>query len=100
MVSLEINSTDYIVSCGGLDPTRMSRVQCGPAGKLPDDAPASEWRTRRDGPGLWTEPAQGRRRSRRGRGDVARWGVSAPGCSTPARLAAAAAAMLLLHQQQ
>ena len=51
MVSMEINRTDYIASCGGEDPTRMSRVQCGPAGKLPDDAPASEWRTRRDGPG-------------------------------------------------
>ena len=59
----------------GVSPTRMSRAQYGPAGKLPDDAPASGWRTRRDGPGLRTEPAEGRRRSRRGRGDAAR------GCS-------------------
>ena len=63
MVSLEIKRIDYIASCGGVVPTRMSRVQCGPAGKLPDDAPASGWRTRRDGPGLRTEPAEGRRRA-------------------------------------
>ena len=75
MVSLGINGIDYIAGCDGVSPTRMSRAQCRPAGKLPDDAPASEWRTRRDGPGLRTEPAKGRRRSRRGRGDAAR------GCS-------------------
>ena len=61
MVSLGINSIDnYIVGCDGVSPTRVSRAQCGPAGKLPDDAPASEWRTRRDGPVLRTEPAEGR----------------------------------------
>ena len=65
-------NTDYTMVCGGMDPTRMSRVQCGPAGELPDDAPASEWRTEHNGPGLRTEPAEGRRRSRRGRGDAAR----------------------------
>ena len=58
--------------CGGVNPTRMSRVQCGPAGELPDDAPASEWRTGRNGPGLRTEPAGDRRRSGRERGDAAR----------------------------
>ena len=63
-----IYNTDYTVVCGGVDPTRMSRVQCGPAGELPDDAPASEWRTRRSGPGLRTEPAEDRRRSGRERG--------------------------------
>ena len=72
MVSLEISSIDYIASCGGVNPTRMSRVQCGPAGELPDDAPASEWRTGRNGPGLRTEPAEGRQRRGRERGDEAR----------------------------
>ena len=77
MVSLGINGIDYIAGCYGVSPTRMSRAQCGPAGKLPDDTPTSEWRTRRDGPGPRAEPAEGRRRSRRasGRGDAAR------GCS-------------------
>ena len=50
MVSLEINSIDYIAACGGVSPTRMSRVQCGPAGELSYDAPASEWRTGRGRP--------------------------------------------------
>ena len=75
MISLGINSIDYIAACGGVSPTRMSRVQCWQAGKLPDDAPVPEWRTRRDGPGLRTEPAEGRRRSRHGCRDAAR------GCS-------------------
>ena len=72
MVSLGINSIDYIVACGGVGPTRMSRVQCGPAGELPDDAPAAEWRTGHDGARLRTEPAVGLRSSMRGRGDAAR----------------------------
>ena len=45
-----IYNTDYTVVCGGVYPTRMSRVQCWPAGKLPDNALASEWRTEQNGP--------------------------------------------------
>ena len=33
------SNTDHVAMCGGVNPTRMSLVQCGPAGELPDDAP-------------------------------------------------------------
>ena len=66
-----IYNTGDTVVCGGASPARMSRVQYGQAGKLPDDAPTSEWRTEHNEPGLRTEPAEDRRRSGRERGDAA-----------------------------
>ena len=87
MVSLVINSlslwqgTNYTAECGGNlpqgrqdirpGPTRTSWMQAGPTLKPSEDAPASERSTRRGWPRLRTEPAEGRRRSRRARGDVA-----------------------------
>ena len=87
MVSLVINTlsprreTKNTAECGGNlpqgsqdirpGPTRTSRMQAGPTIKPSEDAPASERSTKRGWPRLRTEPAEGRRRSRRARGDVA-----------------------------
>ena len=58
MVILGINGIDYIAGCDGVSLTRMSRAQCGPAGRRSGIGVENEARRARTKDGAGGGPAE------------------------------------------